>query len=245
VINGSFSKRWFEIAQILGLDAVALKKPFGEAPTPQEIDRALSEQGPFDALTLISNETSTGVRHPARAGRCRDAQASQDPVAARRRQLPSPARRSTSTRMAARLRASRARRKLLALPPGITVIVRLAPLRRARAAGQAPELLPRRDPHPSTATSERKTPATPCIPACTSRSPKHARGHLQTASTLQQAEHHLAAARRLGARASPNTRACSAWRKSGPERYGASSTCPRPELRSADRGLPSATARST
>jgi aspartate aminotransferase-like enzyme len=64
VVNGSFSARWHEIARTLGLDAVQLAKPLGAAPTPDEIDRALRERGPFDALTWVSNETSTGVRTP-------------------------------------------------------------------------------------------------------------------------------------------------------------------------------------
>ena len=64
VVNGSFSKRWADIAEIVGREVVVLQKAFGEAASPQEIDRALTEQGPFDAMTLIANETSTGVRTP-------------------------------------------------------------------------------------------------------------------------------------------------------------------------------------
>ena len=64
VVNGAFSKRWFEIAGLLSKDAVKLEKPLGLAASPEEIDRSLSEQGPFDALALVSNETSTGVRTP-------------------------------------------------------------------------------------------------------------------------------------------------------------------------------------
>src|SRR6185295_12048703 len=63
-VNGAFSKRWHEIAGTLGKDAVAVEVPLGGAVSPAEIDRALSEKGPFDALTLVSNETSTGVRTP-------------------------------------------------------------------------------------------------------------------------------------------------------------------------------------
>jgi len=63
-VNGAFSKRWHEIAGTLGKDAVAVEVPLGGAVSPAEIDRALSERGPFDALTLVSNETSTGVRTP-------------------------------------------------------------------------------------------------------------------------------------------------------------------------------------
>jgi aspartate aminotransferase-like enzyme len=63
-VNGAFSKRWHEIAGLLGKDVAAIEVPLGGAVAPEEIDRALSEKSPFDALTLVSNETSTGVRTP-------------------------------------------------------------------------------------------------------------------------------------------------------------------------------------
>jgi aspartate aminotransferase-like enzyme len=63
-VNGAFSKRWFEIAKLLGKDAVALEVPLGGAVSPERLEAALAERGPFDAVTLVSNETSTGVRTP-------------------------------------------------------------------------------------------------------------------------------------------------------------------------------------
>ncbi len=63
-VNGAFSKRWFEIAGLLGKDAVSIDAPLGSAVAPEAIARALEERGPFDAFTLVSNETSTGVRTP-------------------------------------------------------------------------------------------------------------------------------------------------------------------------------------
>jgi aspartate aminotransferase-like enzyme len=64
LIHGAFSKRWFEIAQLLGKDARALECAWGETPDPSEIERVLAQEGPFDAVTLVGNETSTGVRAP-------------------------------------------------------------------------------------------------------------------------------------------------------------------------------------
>jgi aspartate aminotransferase-like enzyme len=64
VVNGAFAKRWHEIAKLCGKDAVAMTIEWGQAPSPEELARVLSEQGPFDAVTLVSNETSTGVRTP-------------------------------------------------------------------------------------------------------------------------------------------------------------------------------------
>lgn len=64
VVNGAFSKRFHEIAVALGKDAVKLSAPMGSQVPFAEIEKALREQGPFDALTIVSNETSTGVRTP-------------------------------------------------------------------------------------------------------------------------------------------------------------------------------------
>jgi aspartate aminotransferase-like enzyme len=64
IVNGSFSKRFHEIAVALGKDAVKLTAPMGSQVSFPDIEKALREQGPFDALTIVSNETSTGVRTP-------------------------------------------------------------------------------------------------------------------------------------------------------------------------------------
>jgi aspartate aminotransferase-like enzyme len=64
VVNGAFSKRWLEIAELLGKSAHALRVEWGSAVEPADLERTLAEHGPFDALTLVANETSTGVRTP-------------------------------------------------------------------------------------------------------------------------------------------------------------------------------------
>ena len=64
LVHGAFSKRWFEIAGLLGKDVRALECAWGQAPDPREIERVLAQEGPFDAVTLVGNETSTGVRTP-------------------------------------------------------------------------------------------------------------------------------------------------------------------------------------
>jgi aspartate aminotransferase-like enzyme len=161
VVNGSFSKRWAEIAAILGLEVVQLKKAFGEAASPEEIDRALAERGPFDALTLISNETSTGVRTPLA------------PVAAVMRKHPRTLLLVDVVSYLAGMPvdfdangldfAFAGTQKALALPPGLTVFGASARyLERARAAKRPSYYLDAvrvLDGH-----AERKTPATPCIP---------------------------------------------------------------------------------
>jgi len=64
VVNGAFAKRWAEIAGLVGKQVTRYDLPLGRAPDMAELGRLLAEKGPFDALTLVSNETSTGVRTP-------------------------------------------------------------------------------------------------------------------------------------------------------------------------------------
>lgn len=64
VVNGAFSRRWFQIAGHCGLEAQQLEVTWGSAVDPEELDRTLREDGPFDAVTVVINETSTGVATP-------------------------------------------------------------------------------------------------------------------------------------------------------------------------------------
>jgi len=63
VVNGSFSKRWADIARLLGKDVTVLEFPWGQAVSQAELEPAL-RKGPFDAVTLVVCETSTGVLTP-------------------------------------------------------------------------------------------------------------------------------------------------------------------------------------
>ena len=63
VCNGAFSERWNGIAKENGKQADALSFEWGEAPDAKLIDEKLSS-GEYDALTLVHNETSTGVAAP-------------------------------------------------------------------------------------------------------------------------------------------------------------------------------------
>ncbi|HVS18359.1 MAG TPA: aminotransferase class V-fold PLP-dependent enzyme [Planctomycetota bacterium] len=64
LVTGAFGARWHEIAERLGKQARALEAPWGECVPPAQLRRVLSEEGPFDALTFISSETSTGTLAP-------------------------------------------------------------------------------------------------------------------------------------------------------------------------------------
>jgi aspartate aminotransferase-like enzyme len=60
---GAFSDKWFDVAKRCGKEAEALQVPWGSPIRAADIDQRLSS-GQFDALTLIHNETSTGVMSP-------------------------------------------------------------------------------------------------------------------------------------------------------------------------------------
>ena len=161
VVNGSFSKRWADIAQVLGFETVVLKKAFGEAASPEEIERMLVEEGPFDALTLVSNETSSGVRTPL-AG-----------VASVMRKHPNTLWLVDVVSYLAGMPvdfdahgidfAFAGSQKALALPPGITVFAAskryLERVRKGKRPSYYLDAVRVLDGH-----RERKTPATPCIP---------------------------------------------------------------------------------
>ncbi|MSU21923.1 MAG: alanine--glyoxylate aminotransferase family protein [Pedosphaera sp.] len=60
---GAFSDKWLDVAQRCGKQAEALKVEWGSPILADMIDAKLAS-GQFDALTLIHNETSTGVMSP-------------------------------------------------------------------------------------------------------------------------------------------------------------------------------------
>jgi aspartate aminotransferase-like enzyme len=60
---GAFSDKWLDVSQRCGKQAEALKVDWGSPVLPDQIDAKLAS-GQFDALTLIHNETSTGVMSP-------------------------------------------------------------------------------------------------------------------------------------------------------------------------------------
>ena len=63
--NGAFSERFYEIAELNGIEAETLAFPWGEAVDPDRVTQKL-RQGNFDAVTLAHCETSTGVLNPVR-----------------------------------------------------------------------------------------------------------------------------------------------------------------------------------
>src|SRR6202044_1781745 len=57
---GAFSDKWLDVSKRCGKSAEALQVPWGSPILPDQIEDKLAT-GQFDALTLIHNETSTGV----------------------------------------------------------------------------------------------------------------------------------------------------------------------------------------
>lgn len=64
IVGGAFAKRWADIAELLGKRVRRLEVPWGEAVDDMQLAEILDQEGPFDAVTLVANETSTGVLTP-------------------------------------------------------------------------------------------------------------------------------------------------------------------------------------
>jgi aspartate aminotransferase-like enzyme len=60
---GAFSDKWLDVARRCGKNAEPLQVAWGKHIDQKEVDRALAS-GKFDTVTLIHNETSTGVMNP-------------------------------------------------------------------------------------------------------------------------------------------------------------------------------------
>jgi aspartate aminotransferase-like enzyme len=60
---GAFSDKWLDVARRCGKNAEPLQVEWGKHIEPKNVDRALAT-GKFDTVTLIHNETSTGVMNP-------------------------------------------------------------------------------------------------------------------------------------------------------------------------------------
>jgi aspartate aminotransferase-like enzyme len=60
---GAFSDKWLDVARRCGKNAEPLRVDWGKHIDPEDADLALAS-GKFDTVTLIHNETSTGVMNP-------------------------------------------------------------------------------------------------------------------------------------------------------------------------------------
>jgi aspartate aminotransferase-like enzyme len=62
-VCGAFSKRWHQITAANSVPCNKVEVPMGQAITPELVDEALS-RGDYDAITVVMNETSTGLMNP-------------------------------------------------------------------------------------------------------------------------------------------------------------------------------------
>tara|TARA_R100000027_G_scaffold63770_2_gene56761 strand:- start:10161 stop:11237 length:1077 start_codon:yes stop_codon:yes gene_type:complete len=60
---GAFSDKWNDVSKRCGLEAGALSVEWGQHIAPEDLRKALST-GEYDVVTLVHNETSTGVMNP-------------------------------------------------------------------------------------------------------------------------------------------------------------------------------------
>jgi aspartate aminotransferase-like enzyme len=60
---GAFSDKWLDVARSNGKKADELRVEWGQPTTPEQIDEKLST-GKYSALTIVYNETSTGLTNP-------------------------------------------------------------------------------------------------------------------------------------------------------------------------------------
>jgi len=63
LVSGAFSERWYKISRSLGRSADRLDVPWGRAIDPDLVRSALRRKR-YEAVTVVHNETSTGVIHP-------------------------------------------------------------------------------------------------------------------------------------------------------------------------------------
>lgn len=66
-VNGAFSQRWSDVSVGCGKEAIRIDLPWCTAVKPEQVVEALTvalTDGPVDAITVVHNETSTGVTSP-------------------------------------------------------------------------------------------------------------------------------------------------------------------------------------
>ncbi len=64
LVNGKFSERFAEIASSFGADVLVLESEWGHPVDVESVADVLSEHPDIKVVTMVFNETSTGVRNP-------------------------------------------------------------------------------------------------------------------------------------------------------------------------------------
>ncbi len=63
LVNGAFGQRWHEITLMNGVPCDKLELEWNKAIKPEMVEKQLAT-GKYDAVTLVSNDTSTGILNP-------------------------------------------------------------------------------------------------------------------------------------------------------------------------------------
>jgi aspartate aminotransferase-like enzyme len=64
-VNGAFAERWYEVALNNGKTADKLEIPWDQPVTPEKVADALRKK-PYEIITIVHNETSTGLENPVK-----------------------------------------------------------------------------------------------------------------------------------------------------------------------------------
>lgn len=64
-VNGAFSERWYEVAMSNGKQADQLAAEWGQPILPEQLRDALKKKH-YEAVTIVHNETSTGLENPVK-----------------------------------------------------------------------------------------------------------------------------------------------------------------------------------
>lgn len=66
LVNGAFSERWADVSKVNGKQVDVISAEWGKAIKPEQLAEALKKQA-YDAVAVVLNETSTGVKNPLEA----------------------------------------------------------------------------------------------------------------------------------------------------------------------------------
>jgi aspartate aminotransferase-like enzyme len=63
-VAGAFGERWHQVSKGCGKEAIKVDVAWGQAVKPETVEKALQEHDGVEAITVVHNETSTGVASP-------------------------------------------------------------------------------------------------------------------------------------------------------------------------------------
>lgn len=63
-VSGAFGQRWHQVAAGCGKEAIKVEIEWGRAVKPETVEAALQQYDEVEAITVVHNETSTGVAAP-------------------------------------------------------------------------------------------------------------------------------------------------------------------------------------